>query len=95
MAFEFNANFTYPSGKSGNFVLNCLQNQKGILNNFDEFVASQVKEGKNYLFDDIDDFLTWCWRAYILSQKTGAKTKTDFPFIHTGDLVTKTKVTLK
>lgn len=93
--FEFDANFTYPNGKNGNFVLSCLQNQKGILNNFDSFVASQVKEGKNFLFDDIDDFLTWCWRAYIISQNTGAKTKTDFPFIHSGNLVTKTKVTLK
>lgn len=94
MAFEFNADFVYPNGKSGNFILGCLQSQKGILNNFDEFVASQVNEGKNFLFDDIDEFLTWCWRAYILSQKSGAKTKTPFPFIHSGNLVTKTKVKL-
>lgn len=103
MAYEFINNNTYSSGITGTDVINILQEKYGILNNFDNYVSKQIRNGfiNNFKteFEDgtveyeIDEFLTHCFQDYILTQSSGVKFKGDkFPLIKTGNLVLNTIV---
>lgn len=106
MAYVFTNNHIYNGNLSGTDLINILQDKYGILNNFDNFVESRIRNGKinEYMYRDMngdvyldqEDFLTDCWKDYILSKAHGVTFKgKKEPLISSGNLLFNTKVTLE
>lgn len=94
LAYNFNLPYTYPNGFKGNDLLVYLDNKFDFLHNYDAWVDRMINLGYMNDFEYLEDFLSWCFTSYLACQQTGQIPKTsDFPFIKSGALATKTRVT--
>lgn len=89
----------YPDGKSVNSVLRELQDRYHFLDNFEGYIMDNINrfdfeyKGK-FPHGKFNNFLNKLFKEYIISRAHGIKYKKDgyIEFIHTGLLVTTSKV---